>query len=279
MLYLPADFLDDKSVIQPALNFDSEPVGGYAWFLVKGPPPGGTTYSGGRVHFRRLKWTTSTSTDWEDTQWRLIAPDPAYDYTSYFDLDVTQTIHAPQKGGSGTIQLSGAGGVGSRLTTPVMRNGLLWTCHTVGLDGMNSTYDGGVSGSSVDRAAIQWIKFEVTPGGEGLVYSRHNRIFDNADTNPTWYYMPSLMVNCRMELVLGFSGSSEDVFVSALYSWFANGATSATHNRSKAVSTSSTRTWAFTVSLPGGEIIPTPVLIRWMIRRFGRFRPMLCPAR
>ncbi len=79
LLYLPAGFLDDKSIIQPALNFDSEPVGGFAWLLVKGPPAGGTTYSGGPVYFRRLKWTTSTSADWEDTQctqWRLIAPDP-----------------------------------------------------------------------------------------------------------------------------------------------------------------------------------------------------------
>ncbi len=152
--------------------------------------------------------------------------DPAYDYTSYFDLDGTEAIQAPQKGGSGRIQLSGEGGVGSRLATPVMRNGLLWTCQTVGLDGMNPTYEGGATGSGVDRSAIQWIKFEVTPGGNGLVYSWHDRIFDDAETNPTWYYMPSLMVNCRMELVLGFSGSSEDLFVSAFYSWFANCTTS-----------------------------------------------------
>ena len=59
------------------------------------------------------------------------------------------------------------------------------------------------------------------------VPDQHDRIFDAALTNPFWYHFPSLMVNYRQELVIGFSGSSATEYAGAFYSWFANGAASA----------------------------------------------------
>jgi hypothetical protein len=100
-----------------------------------------------------------------------------------------------------------------------IRNGFLWTCQHVGLSGTNGTYAGDQTGANVDRSAAQWLKFQITDGGAGLIYSEHGRFFDAAPTNAFWYYFPSLMVNCSGDMVLGCSGSSPAEYVGAFYTW------------------------------------------------------------
>jgi hypothetical protein len=106
-------------------------------------------------------------------------------------------------------------------------NGSLWTCHHVGLDGIDGTYEGDSSGSAVDRTAIQWFKLQINPTGNCLEYETHGRIFDPNSISPQWYYYPSLMVNAAGDMVAGFGGSSETSFLSAFYYWRLQDGTSA----------------------------------------------------
>lgn len=47
----------------------------------------------------------------------------------------------------------------------------------------------------------------------------HGRIFDAAPTSATYYYFPSIAVNCASKTLLGFSGSSSNDHIGAYYTW------------------------------------------------------------
>ena len=87
--------------------------------------------------------------------------DPNVPYRDHFDLD-GGTISAPQAGGPTRIQLGPAADAGSRLSTAVIRDGALWTCHHPCADGVDGDYDEEETGSSVDRPAIQWLTLHIT---------------------------------------------------------------------------------------------------------------------
>jgi hypothetical protein len=206
--------------IQPAVNFDAVPANGYAWFVAKGAPDLGETYQGGAIRYGRMQWV-GTNAQWADTEWLTVADsEPAY--RNYYDLDGTGItaipgggILAPQSGGPGiNLWL-----VGSRLMNAVIRDGVLWTCHHVGLTGANGAYSGDETGSSVDRSGIQWLKLRIASGNQSLVYDAHGRVFDSAEMNAWWYYFPSVMVNRVGDIALGFSGSSANDYVGAFCTW------------------------------------------------------------
>jgi hypothetical protein len=205
--------------IQPAVNFDPVATNDHAWFVAVGPPDLGATYKGGEVWYRRLQWN-GTNVNW-DTNWTSIA-DGGVNYRDYYELAGTNIaalpstgISAPQTNGT-PINLYSAG---SRLMIATIRNGYLWTCHAVGLNGTNGTYTGNATGTNVDRSAMQWFKLEVGTNGTGLTLSDHGRVFDPASTNAWWYHYPSLAVNCAGDMVAGFSGSSATNYVGAFYTW------------------------------------------------------------
>jgi hypothetical protein len=100
-----------------------------------------------------------------------------------------------------------------------VRNGFLWTCQMVGLSGTNGVYTGDASGSNVDRSAVQWLAFEISPDATTLTLFDHGRVFDPATSNAGWYYFPSLAVNCAGDMVSGFSGSSHTNYVGCFYTW------------------------------------------------------------
>ena len=77
----------------------------------------------------------------------------------------------------------------------VIKNSALWTCHHVGLDNTQGSYDGNESGSTVDRSGLQWWKLQLNATGTPLTYSDSGMVYDNASSNPYWYYYPSLAVN------------------------------------------------------------------------------------
>jgi hypothetical protein len=208
----------NTAAIQPAVNFDDPPSGGHTWFVAKGPRQETPSYKPGQIFYRRLQWSNSVAS-WVDGSWRLL---PATNYLDYYDLDAGN-ISAPQAGGAPSIDLA----VGSRLMMAVIRNNFLWTCQMVGLDGTDGDYDGGSSGGSVDRSAVQWLKLQINATGEPLTYSLHGRIFDSRATDPYFYYFPSLMVNSAGDMVAGFSGSRSAEYIGAFYSGrLANGITS-----------------------------------------------------
>jgi len=173
----------DTWAIQPAFSYETSPTGGYAWFVAKA----GTR----KIYYRRLQWNGSTP-DWVGT-WTPLSDTS---YLDYYDVPQDDSFSVPQSGGSVDI-----GATGSRLMTAVIRNGYLWTCHHVGLDGTDGDYDGGTP----DRSAAQWFKLAVQSGG--LTYTTHGRIYDASTSNPYSYYFPSLNVDNNGRVVFGFSGS------------------------------------------------------------------------
>ena len=209
--------------IQPAVNFDAVPTNGYAWLVAKGPPDLGTNYQGGALCYRRMQWSGSNVV-LVDTNWVVVTNDGPT-YRNYYDLDGTNVtvvagageVSAPHPfGGPGeriTLHLGG-----SRLAMPVIRQGFLWTCQAVGLNGTNGVYVGDVNDTNVTRSGLQWLKMEVDAPGGALHYSTHGRVYDRAATNPWYYYFPSLMVNCAGDMVMGFSGSSATNYIGAFYS-------------------------------------------------------------
>ncbi len=207
-------------IIQPPVNFDMSPTGNYAWMIAKDPPQlsGGTYQAGGPIVYRRIQWISGVP-HLVDAQWLAVA-EPTPTYRDYFDLDVGDPQNgAPQRGGSVKIRVDGStsGGVGSRLSMAVIRGGVLWTCHHIGLDGADSRFNGG----AVDRSAIQWIRLEIDNNGLLVAQnnSSHGRIYDTDSLSPFWYYYFSVMVNAVGDILLGFSGSNEGNFISAFYYW------------------------------------------------------------
>jgi hypothetical protein len=209
-------------VVQPAVNFDTPVAGDYAWFVAKGLRTE-APYQGGPIIYRRLQWSGGVP-GWADTAWPGVAETS---YRNYFDLDAEDlfadsSISAPQAGGPTDIRLTPdpvtRDRVGSRLSMAVIRQGVLWTCHHVGLDDEDGDYGGDKTGEGVDRSAIQWLKLPISTENL-LTYGAHGRIFDDCSMTPHWYYDGSLMVNNAGDIVIGFSGSSELSFISAYYSW------------------------------------------------------------
>jgi hypothetical protein len=183
-----------------------------------GPPDVGTNYQGGSIWYRRLQWS-GTNTLW-NTNWFTVS-DGGLVYRDYFDVGGTNPavlpgtgIVAPHKDGSPGIDLFRTG---SRLMATVIRNGFMWTCHTVGLNGTNGAYQDDLLGTNVDRTAIQWLRIGIDPGGNNLTLNTFGRVFDVEVTNAWWYYFPSLAVNCTGDMVAGFSGSSMTNYIGAFY--------------------------------------------------------------
>ncbi|GJM25741.1 MAG: hypothetical protein DHS20C16_21560 [Phycisphaerae bacterium] len=84
--------------------------------------------------------------------------------------------------------------VGDRVMNSVYRNGSLWLCYTVGVDG---------------RAACQWYEIDMasqTVAQQGLI-----------DSPTRHYFFPSLAVNAVDQIVMGFSGSSPTEYASTYY--------------------------------------------------------------
>lgn len=198
---LPAD------VIQPAVNFDASPRGGYAWFVGKQKRVPATPYAGGAIAYRRLQWS-GTNAAWVDANWVSLTNTF---YRNYFDLD-EGGISAPQ---SNTTQRIDLQKIGSRLMTAVIRAGALWTCQHIGLSGTNGTY---ASGQSVDRSGAQWLKLSTDTNGNFLSLT-NGRVYDAASADPRYYYFPSLMVNRAGDMAMGFSGSKSNEFIGAFYSY------------------------------------------------------------
>jgi hypothetical protein len=206
--------------IQPAVNVDGVAADGYAWFVTKGAPVvSSTNYPGGAVLYRRLQWQGMNAV-WADADW-VEAVNSGPDYQDYYEFSGTNFdsfpaagISAPQLGTTEGVDLYS---IGSRLMMATIRNGFLWTCQTVGLNGTNGAFIGDVSGTNIDRSAIQWLAFRISADTTTLELADHGRVFDPAGSNAWWYYFPSSAVNCSGDMGIGFSGSSDSNYIGALY--------------------------------------------------------------
>ena len=106
-----------------------------------------------------------------------------------------------------------------------LRSGYLWTCSHVGLDGAGGDYDGDETGTAVDRSGAQWAKLQLGSEPNPLTYAATGKVFDAAANSPYNFYMPSLMVNSRGDMVMGFSGSKSTEYIGAFFTGRLNNGT------------------------------------------------------
>src|SRR5207248_3748110 len=142
----------------------------------KGAPQFGSNYLGGPILYARLQWSGTNATF--DTNWIALTNTS---YRDYYDLDITN-VSAPEGTSLGGDHLN-LWPMGSRLAMTVIRDGFLWSCHVVGLNGTNGTFTNTVyaddqSSTNVDRSGVQWTKLRVDAAGGTLSYSSHGRAYD-----------------------------------------------------------------------------------------------------
>ena len=221
-------------VIQPALNFDFRPRDNISWFITKTNATTNATsnlttnqYRPGSFLYGKLKWTGTRFEKqgiWFDPNNALPVPSTL----SYWDIPASGvTFTAPQPAKSPNSFNLARGG-GTHIFSAVMRNNRLWICQHVGFE-RSGNYSG--SGSLPDRSGIVWFQFQVNGNtnptlGHTTPTATYGRIWDNVGTYRTrqWFYYPTLAVNRVGDLLLGFSGSSPNQFVSAYYKgWSAAG--------------------------------------------------------
>lgn len=213
-------------VIQPAVNFDAVPLGGYVWFLTKKPPvrssPPDPPYTAGKIVYRRMVWGGDGIPSWLDTAWQPLSESS---YLDYFDLGERENqAYAPNLG-EGTLPLETFRN-GSGVYTAIIRNGILWICQAVGLDGPEGSHGRSGVASSVDRTGVQWLKLQLNSIGTPLTLLDHGRIFDDCPSDPYYYIFPSMMVNSIGDMVVGFSACKATSYIGAFYAWrLADGST------------------------------------------------------
>jgi len=193
--------------LQPAVNFDPVAADGIAWFVAKGARGG----SYGPIHYARLWWSPNGPGLLEDP-WNNSLTVPQ----AYYDLD-RLGFGAPEKSCTNGLDSNLEALAGSKLTMSVVRNGYLWTCHHVGLDGGDAIYNGG----TVDRTGCGWFKLKILGTGQLSINTGdgadYNRFYDTAGSTPYSYYFPSLMVNSTNDMVMGFSGSRSNEYIGAFF--------------------------------------------------------------
>ncbi len=98
----------------------------------------------------------------------------------------------PQQGGAPALD-----GLDDRLLQAVIRNGRLWTNHQIRV---NAT---GAAGG--DRIGVRWYELASLANSPSLVQS--GTVFDNAPSNPFFYWMGAIMPNGQGHVALGMSRS------------------------------------------------------------------------
>jgi len=98
---------------------------------------------------------------------------------------------------------SGAAGfldaLDDRLMAAVLRNGKIWTAHNIAVT------SAGVGSASGDRDGTRWYQIDVS--GASPTLSQSGTLFDNAASNPRFYWMPAIMVSGQGHAALGTSAA------------------------------------------------------------------------
>ncbi len=88
-------------------------------------------------------------------------------------------------------------GLDDRLFAAHVRNGRIWTAHNIG------TAATGIAGASNTRNSVRWYELGTLTTTPTLIQS--GTVFNNAATNPEFYFIPSVMVSGQGHAALGFS--------------------------------------------------------------------------
>jgi len=101
--------------------------------------------------------------------------------------------------------------VDGRLMAAHFRNGLLWTCHNVGVNNTGGTTD-------VTRDGVEWFAITNIPTGLTPVLSQSGTVYQSTATNSTAarsYWMGTIMVSGQGHAALGFSSAAAGEFINA----------------------------------------------------------------
>jgi hypothetical protein len=101
--------------------------------------------------------------------------------------------------------------VDQRLMAAHFRNGLLWTCHNVGLNNTGGT-------SVVTRDGMQWLALTNIPTGSTPAVSQSGLVYQPTSTNSTTahsYWMGTIMVSGQGHAAMGFSSAASSDFINA----------------------------------------------------------------
>ena len=121
-------------------------------------------------------------------------------------IPVTTFAEPPDVPSSGAFNLLDS--VSGRLAEAHIRNNQLWITHNIG------TNAAGTSTGTINRAATRWYQVNLTnPLAPAMVQS--GTLFDSAATNPTIYWMPSIMSSGQGHVALGFSVAGATQFANA----------------------------------------------------------------
>jgi hypothetical protein len=144
---------------------------------------------------------------------RVATPGGTPAITDYLSVPINSyapAILVPHQGNTG-----GTNGyldkVDQRLMAAHYRNGLLWTCHNVGV---NNT--GGVT--TVTRDGVQWFAITNIPTGSTPAVSQSGIIYQSSSTNATtnrFYWMGTIMVSGQGHVAMGFSSAASIEFINA----------------------------------------------------------------
>jgi len=101
--------------------------------------------------------------------------------------------------------------VDQRLMAAHYRNGLLWTCHNVGLNNTGGT-------SVVTRDGVQWFALTNIPTGSTAAVSQAGIVYQPTSANSTTahsYWMGTIMVSGQGHAAMGFSSAASSDFINA----------------------------------------------------------------
>lgn len=191
----------NSQYIPPADNFNTNPTYGYLVNAVVDynaePPTGSST-----IAIYRISNPGSLTATIDGP---LNVTVPAFGYADI----------APHKGnlyaGDGFLQSGNA-----LIWAPHVRGNYLFAAHDIQV-----TQDGTGSDSG-DRIGVRWYQFDLTAGGveapntvPTLVQS--GTLFDDALTNPKFYFNASIMTNKNLDLVVSSTVSGEDDYTNVIY--------------------------------------------------------------
>jgi hypothetical protein len=166
-------------------NFDASAP--YGYFI------GVDTQTFGTLMLRRVSNAGSTS---PTISGNIVVTVP----TTFFPLNV------PHKGNTqGTTGY--LDGIDDRLFAAAIRNGRLWTAHNIGV---NSS---GVATSSPTRDAMRWYEIQNLSSTPSLRQS--GTIFNNAGSDPIYYWMGTVIVSGQGHAAFGMSASNNSMYPSA----------------------------------------------------------------
>lgn len=115
----------------------------------------------------------------------------------------TFPLNVPQLGSASTLDA-----IDNRLSCPHIRNNQLWASQCIGTDNTGS------SAGTITRDSVRWYQINMTVPTVPVVV-QSGTLFDSAVSNPTFYWMPSIMSSGQGHMALGFSTCGATQFANA----------------------------------------------------------------